>query len=208
MLAPDCEPSARMHDCPISRKPGTSPFGRAMTVKFHLLDAMDEIPAQLKEDIMRELEAANERIAHFIQLDRLDIVVAAEAWVLRGGGWRSNAPLRRGARRQDLEEDGGALSHALVSDRLRSQRLDVRPKGRSRVAAPRGILPGVRAGEGMAQDEETLGHRCRWRAGHRDNGRPAGGQDFHPDRAKVIATTPRPRLARPPQACSGRWRCP
>ena len=50
-----------------------------MTIEFHLLDAMDEIPAQLKEAVMRELEAANERIAHLIQLDRLDIVVAPEA---------------------------------------------------------------------------------------------------------------------------------
>ena len=53
-----------------------------MTIEFHLLDAMDEIPAQLKDDIMRELEAANERIAHLIQLDRLDIVVAPEAWAM------------------------------------------------------------------------------------------------------------------------------
>ncbi len=53
-----------------------------MTIKFHLLDAMTEIPAQLKVDIVRELETANERIAHLIQLDRLDIVVAPEAWVI------------------------------------------------------------------------------------------------------------------------------
>ena len=57
-----------------------------MTIEFHLLDAMDEIPAQLKEAVMRELEAANERIAHLIQLDRLDIVVAPEGWVLREWG--------------------------------------------------------------------------------------------------------------------------
>ena len=53
-----------------------------MTIEFHLLDAMDEISVQLKDDIMRELEAANERIAHLIQLDRLDIVVAPEAWAM------------------------------------------------------------------------------------------------------------------------------
>ena len=57
-----------------------------MTLKFHLLDAMDKIPAQLKQDIMRELEAANERVARFIQLDRLDIVVAPDVWVSRKWG--------------------------------------------------------------------------------------------------------------------------
>ena len=53
-----------------------------MTIAFHLLDAMDEIPAQLKEDVMRELDAANERIAHHVQLDRLDIVVAPNDYVI------------------------------------------------------------------------------------------------------------------------------
>ncbi|MDE0050422.1 MAG: DUF2268 domain-containing putative Zn-dependent protease [Rhodospirillales bacterium] len=57
-----------------------------MTIEFHLLDAMDEIPALLKHDVMCELEAANEQIAHYLQLDRLDVVVAAEAWVLREWG--------------------------------------------------------------------------------------------------------------------------
>ena len=67
-----------------------------MTIKFHLLDAMDEIPAQLKEDIMRELEAANERVAHFIQLDRLDIVVAPDTWVMQAYGFSgyANSPGR------------------------------------------------------------------------------------------------------------------
>ena len=40
---------------------------------------MDESPARLKQDVMREVEAANERIAQLIPLDRLDIVVAPEA---------------------------------------------------------------------------------------------------------------------------------
>ena len=57
-----------------------------MTIAFHLLDAMDEIPAQLKDDVMGELEAANQRIARFVQMDRLDVVVAAEAWVIREWG--------------------------------------------------------------------------------------------------------------------------
>ena len=57
-----------------------------MTITFHLLDAMDEIPAQLKDDVMGELEAAKERIARFVQMDRLDVVVAAEAWVIREWG--------------------------------------------------------------------------------------------------------------------------
>ena len=67
-----------------------------MTITFHLLDAMDEIPAQLWEDVMRELRAANERVAHFIQLDRLDIVVAPEAWALAGYGFNgyANSPGR------------------------------------------------------------------------------------------------------------------
>ena len=57
-----------------------------MTITFHLLDAMDEIPAQLRDDVMDELEAAKKRIARFVQLDRLDVVVAAEAWVIREWG--------------------------------------------------------------------------------------------------------------------------
>ena len=67
-----------------------------MTVTFHLLDAMDEIPAQLRDDIMGELETAHERIAHFIQLDRLDIVVAPEAWALPAYGFNgyANSPGR------------------------------------------------------------------------------------------------------------------
>ena len=65
---------------------GTSPTGRAMTIEFHLLDAMDEIPALLRNDVMCELEAANEQIAQHIRLERLDIVVAPELWVLREWG--------------------------------------------------------------------------------------------------------------------------
>ena len=51
-----------------------------MTIEFHLLDAMDEIPAELWQDIMRELEAASARVARLIRLDRLDIVAAPEVW--------------------------------------------------------------------------------------------------------------------------------
>ena len=67
-----------------------------MTIRFHVLDAMDELPAQLKDDIMRELEAAHERIALLIQLDRLDIVVAPEAWALPAYGFNgyANSPGR------------------------------------------------------------------------------------------------------------------
>ena len=67
-----------------------------MTITFHLLDAMNELPAQLKDDVMGELEAANGRIADFVQLDRLDIVVAPEAWVIREWGLsgRANGPGR------------------------------------------------------------------------------------------------------------------
>ena len=54
-----------------------------MSLRFHLLDAMGEIPPQLTEDIMRELKTANGRVARFIRLDRLDIVVAPEPWVIR-----------------------------------------------------------------------------------------------------------------------------
>ena len=67
-----------------------------MTITFHLLDAMDEIPAQLRDDVMGELEAANQQIARFVQMDRLDVVVAAEAWVIREWGLsgRANGPGR------------------------------------------------------------------------------------------------------------------
>lgn len=60
--------------------------GAAMTIEIHLLDAMSEFPAPLGQDIMREVRAANERIARFIPLDRLDIVVAPDAWVHRDWG--------------------------------------------------------------------------------------------------------------------------
>ena len=53
-----------------------------MSLRFHLLDAMGEIPSQLTEGIMRELEAAQERIAQIVRLDRLDIVVAPERWAI------------------------------------------------------------------------------------------------------------------------------
>ena len=67
-----------------------------MTIAFHLLDAMDEFPAQLKEDVMGELEAASGHIADFVQLDRLDVVVAPEAWVIVEWGLsgRANGPGR------------------------------------------------------------------------------------------------------------------
>ena len=57
-----------------------------MTITFHLLDAMDEIPAPIKQDAMAELEAASGQIADFVQLNRLDVVVAPEAWVIREWG--------------------------------------------------------------------------------------------------------------------------
>ena len=53
-----------------------------MTVRFHLLDAMDEIPALLKEEITRELEAANAQIAQLVLLERLDVVVAPGDFVI------------------------------------------------------------------------------------------------------------------------------
>lgn len=67
-----------------------------MTLRFRLLDAMDELPARLRQDIMRELEAANERIARLIRLDRLDVVVAPDAWVLPAYGFcgYANSPGR------------------------------------------------------------------------------------------------------------------
>ena len=67
-----------------------------MTIEFHLLDAMDEIPALLRNDVICELEAANEQIAQHLQLDRLDVVVAPEPWVLPEWGLsgRANGPGR------------------------------------------------------------------------------------------------------------------
>ena len=62
-----------------------------MSITFHLLDAMNELPARLKEDVMGELEAASGQIADFVQLDRLDIVVAPEAWVIREWGLSGRA---------------------------------------------------------------------------------------------------------------------
>ena len=67
-----------------------------MTITFHVLDAMEELPAALKDDIVRELQAANERIARLIQLNRLDIVVAPEAWAMPAYGFNgyANSPGR------------------------------------------------------------------------------------------------------------------
>ena len=53
-----------------------------MTVRFHLLDALDVIPEPLKGDVMHELEAANERIARLVRLDRLDVVVTPGDFVI------------------------------------------------------------------------------------------------------------------------------
>ena len=53
-----------------------------MTIAFHLLDAMEEIPAPLKEEVARELEAANARIARLVQLERLDVIVAPNDYVI------------------------------------------------------------------------------------------------------------------------------
>ena len=213
-----------------------------MTITFHLLDAMDEIPAQLRDDVMGELEAANQQIARFVQMDRLDVVVAAEAWVIREWGLsgRANGPgrititldpgspqlndlerpdrmlatlahemhhvarLRSGIETYTLggrfvseglaqcfEEEVGAPTpfYALaldnetlkrmatrarplpLSDRIRSRQLDVRPKGRSRMATLRGILPGVQVCEGVARQERIVRHRRCRRPGHRDHGR-------------------------------------
>ena len=53
-----------------------------MTIRFHLLDAMGDIPARLKTDVQLELEAAKDRIAELLPLDRLDIVVAPNPYVI------------------------------------------------------------------------------------------------------------------------------
>ena len=67
-----------------------------MTIAFHLLDAMDEIPAPLRDGIMAELKAAHERVSRLLQLDRLDIVVAPEAWAMPAYGFNgyANSPGR------------------------------------------------------------------------------------------------------------------
>ena len=96
-----------------------------MTITFHVLDAMDELPAQFKEDVLGELEAANEQIADHIQLDRLDIVVAPEAWALPAYGFNgyANSPGRititfspRSPRLHDPERSDrilGTLAHEM-----------------------------------------------------------------------------------------------
>ena len=96
-----------------------------MTITFHVLDAMDELPARLKADVMGELEGAHERVALLIQLDRLDIVVAPEAWVLRRYGFSgyANSPGRititfdpRSPRLHDRERPDrilGTLAHEM-----------------------------------------------------------------------------------------------
>ena len=53
-----------------------------MTIRFHLLDALDEIPPPLKKRVARELEAAGERATRSLPLDRVDIVVAPHPFVI------------------------------------------------------------------------------------------------------------------------------
>ena len=67
-----------------------------MTITFHLLDAMDEFPAPLRDGIMGELKAAHERISRLLRLERLDIVVAPEAWAMPAYGFNgyANSPGR------------------------------------------------------------------------------------------------------------------
>ena len=88
-----------------------------MTITFHVLDAMDELPAALKDDIMRELQAANERIARLVRLDRLDIVVAPEAWAMPAYGFNgyANSP---GRITITFKPDSPRLHDAERSDRI------------------------------------------------------------------------------------------
>ncbi len=88
-----------------------------MTVKFLLLDAMDEFPAQLKDDVTGELEAANGQIADFVQLDRLDIVVAPDAWVGQAYGF-SGYPNSPGRITIGLDPTSPRLHDPERSDRL------------------------------------------------------------------------------------------
>ncbi len=53
-----------------------------MPVKFHFLDAFDEIPRRLREAIQGELDDALARILLRLPIDRVDIVVAPSNWVI------------------------------------------------------------------------------------------------------------------------------
>lgn len=46
-----------------------------MTIRFHLLDAYDEIPARVRDTILGELERAKARVTQLLPLDRVDVVI-------------------------------------------------------------------------------------------------------------------------------------
>ena len=125
--------------------------GNAMPVRFHLLDAMDELPARLKQDVMQEVEAANERIAHLIRLDRLDIVVAPEAWALPDWGITGYA---NGPGRITITLDPGSPR---LRDRERSDRIlatlahETHHVARLRTGVETYTLGGRLVSEGLAQ---------------------------------------------------------
>ena len=53
-----------------------------MTVKFHLLDACDEIPVRRRRAILRELRDALVTVSTHLTVDRVDVVVAPGKWVI------------------------------------------------------------------------------------------------------------------------------
>ena len=53
-----------------------------MTVKFHLLDAYDEIPPRLRRAIKRELRDALVTVSTHISVDRTDVLVVPGKWVI------------------------------------------------------------------------------------------------------------------------------
>lgn len=144
--------------------------GGTMTIQFHLLDALDEIPAPLKEEITRELEAANEQITHFLPLDRLDIVVAPHPFVIPEFGLSgfANGPGRitisldpNSPRMGDCERAVrilGTLAH------------EFHHVARMRSGVWASTLGGRLVSEGLAQcfeEEVGAGGRCGEVSGHR-----------------------------------------
>jgi uncharacterized protein YjaZ len=53
-----------------------------MTVRFYLLDALGDIPADLTEAILDEFEAAREKACALLPVDRVDVVVAPSSFVI------------------------------------------------------------------------------------------------------------------------------
>lgn len=53
-----------------------------MTIRFHLLDALEEISPGIARDVVVDLETARDRVSGILPVDKVDVVVAPSPWVI------------------------------------------------------------------------------------------------------------------------------